>query len=98
MTDKSAAKKQLLKDVWQKLSNTVLRVGELIKNTTDNADYLVRTEGYRHALRMQHYSVDMLVEHADYKRPNCSRTITPTFKLFGDDPDVYYVLLPYLSD
>lgn len=94
MTNENMTEKEFLNEMWQGLSKTLQRAGELVEKATKDSDFLDRTEGYRHTLRLLHHSLDIFMENADPLRPIFKRAITPTVKYFGDNPDVFYDYAP----
>ncbi|HEY8547612.1 MAG TPA: DUF1214 domain-containing protein [Acidimicrobiales bacterium] len=57
---------------------------------TGGRDDVDAAEGFRHLLRMVDVCVALDVEHGDRNRPSLFPLITPTRKLYFDNPDVRY--------
>lgn len=87
-----------LDEMWQGLSKTLRQAGEIVHNTTTESDPVDLVEGYRHTLRLLHIAMGIFIEDADPLRPYFTRTVTPTSKYFGDNPDVYYDSAPIRGD
>lgn len=81
-------------EAWVDLLDALRRAGDAVSGAggAENGNELA--EGYRFLLRLLAAGSDMFVEEADSGRPRFTRMITPTRKLFADNPDTDYDAAP----
>lgn len=86
MTGQLEISKGSSKAAWKELIGALEKAGDLTAGSTG----IDRVEGYRHILRLFSFASDFFLEYEDRENPRFFRVTTPTRKMFGDNPDVYY--------
>jgi len=80
----------VLRRAWDGLLLEVDRAFGVFVDSPEVQDDIDAAEGFRHLLRVMDACIALDVEHGDRRRPALLPLITPTRKIYFDNPDVRY--------
>lgn len=88
----------MLRRAWDGLLLEVERAFGVFVDRPEVQDDVDAAEGFRHLLRVMDACVALDVEHGDRRRPALLSLITPTRKIYFDNPDVRYEIARILGN